>query len=49
MKMDEFRRQLATTQWPIVIRVDGKEIEIDSKDDHISTIRRDKQAGRPRA
>jgi hypothetical protein len=31
--MDELRRQLATTQWPIVLRVDGKDIEVGSRDE----------------
>jgi hypothetical protein len=26
MTMDELRRQLATTQWPILLRMDGKDI-----------------------
>jgi len=33
MTMDELRRQLATTQWPIVFRVDGKNIEVSSRDE----------------
>ena len=33
MTMDELRRQLATTQWPIVLRVDGKEIQVGSADE----------------
>lgn len=33
MSMDEFRRQLATIQWPIILRVDGKEIAVASRDD----------------
>jgi hypothetical protein len=28
--MDELRRQLATIQWPIILRVDGKEIQVSS-------------------
>jgi hypothetical protein len=31
--MDELRRQLATTQWPIVLRVDGKDIEVASREE----------------
>jgi hypothetical protein len=31
--MDELRRQLTTTQWPIVLRVDGKDIEVPSRDE----------------
>ena len=30
MKMDELRRQLQTIQWPLLMRVDGKEIAINS-------------------
>ncbi len=33
MTMDELRRQLATTQWPVVLRIDGKDIPINSRDD----------------
>jgi hypothetical protein len=33
MTMDELRRQLATTHWPVSLRVDGKEIQIGSPDD----------------
>lgn len=33
MKMDEFRRQIQTMQWPVVLRVDGKEIAVDSPDE----------------
>jgi hypothetical protein len=33
MTMDELRRQLATTQWPVYLRVDGKDIEVSSADD----------------
>jgi hypothetical protein len=33
MTMDELRRQLATTQWPLVLRVDGKDIRVDSHED----------------
>jgi hypothetical protein len=31
--MDELRRQLATTRWPVSLRVDGKEIQIGSPDE----------------
>ena len=31
--MDELRRQLATTQWPIVLRVDGKDIQVNSREE----------------
>lgn len=31
--MDELRRQLATTQWPVVLRVDGKDIQVNARDD----------------
>jgi hypothetical protein len=31
--MDELRRQLATVLWPIILRVDGKEIAVNSRDD----------------
>lgn len=31
--MDELRRQLATTNWPVSLRVDGKEIQIGSRED----------------
>ena len=30
MTMDELRRQLATIQWPISLRVDGKDISVGS-------------------
>ena len=30
MTMDELRRQLATTQWPVFLRVDGKDIRVRS-------------------
>jgi hypothetical protein len=30
MTMDELRRQLARTQWPVFLRVDGKDIEVRS-------------------
>ena len=33
MTMDELRRQLAKTNWPIVLRVDGKEIAINKPED----------------
>jgi hypothetical protein len=33
MKMDELRRQLATIQWPVLLRVDGKDIRVGSPDD----------------
>ncbi|HUE74611.1 MAG TPA: hypothetical protein VMP01_27335 [Pirellulaceae bacterium] len=33
MTMDELRRQIATTEWPIVIGVDGKDIEVNAKED----------------
>lgn len=33
MTMDELRRQLATTRWPVFLRVDGKEIHIGSPDE----------------
>lgn len=33
MKMDELRRQIATTEWPILLRVDGKVIEVAARDD----------------
>jgi hypothetical protein len=31
--MDELRSQLATTHWPVSLRVDEKEIQIGSPDD----------------
>ncbi|MBI3462336.1 MAG: hypothetical protein HY000_04650 [Planctomycetes bacterium] len=31
--MDELRRQLATTQFPVSLRVDGKEIQIGSREE----------------
>jgi hypothetical protein len=31
--MDELRRQLATIQWPISIRVDSKDITVSSRED----------------
>jgi hypothetical protein len=33
MTMNELRRQLATTQWPLVVRVDDKYITVKSRDD----------------
>ncbi len=30
MTMDELRRQLATTQWPVYLRVDRKDFEVGS-------------------
>ena len=33
MAMDELRRQLAKTQWPVILRVDGKDIAINSRDE----------------
>jgi hypothetical protein len=33
MTMDELRRQLATTQWPVIFRVDGKDIAVRSRED----------------
>ncbi len=33
MTMDELRRQLATTNWPVFLRVDGKEIQVNSSED----------------
>ena len=30
MTMDELRRQRATVQWPIFLRVDGKDIQVGS-------------------
>lgn len=33
MTMDELRRQLTTTQWPLVLRVDGKDIQVDAPED----------------
>ena len=32
MKMDEFRRQIQTVEWPIVVREDGKEIGVNSRE-----------------
>jgi hypothetical protein len=31
--MDELRRQLATTHWPVILRVDGKDITVHSRDE----------------
>ena len=31
--MDELRRQLETVQFPIILRVDGKEVAISRRDD----------------
>jgi hypothetical protein len=31
--MDELRRQLATVEWPISLRVDGKEIRVGSAEE----------------
>jgi hypothetical protein len=31
--MDELRRQLATIQWPISLRVDSKDIKVGSRED----------------
>jgi hypothetical protein len=33
MTMDELRRQLATTEWPLVVRVDGKDIPVGSREE----------------
>jgi hypothetical protein len=33
MTMDELRRQLATTQWPLVLRVDGKDVSVKSREE----------------
>ena len=33
MTMDELRRQLASTQWPVVLRVDGKDIRVNARED----------------
>jgi hypothetical protein len=33
MTMDELRRQLATTQWPVILRVDGKDIPVHSREE----------------
>ena len=32
MKMDELRRGVETTDWPILLRVDGKEIAVNSRE-----------------
>jgi hypothetical protein len=31
--MDELRRQLKITEWPLFLRVDGKEIRVNALDD----------------
>jgi len=33
MTMDELRRQLATTQWPVFFRVDGKDVRVSSAEE----------------
>ncbi len=33
MTMDELRRQLTTTEWPLVLRVDGKDIAVRSREE----------------
>ena len=33
MTIDELRRQLATTQWPVTLRIDGKDIKVGSPDE----------------
>lgn len=33
MTMDELRRQLATTQYPVSLRIDGKDIPVHSRDE----------------
>ncbi len=33
MTMDDFRRQIQTIEWPVVLRVDGKEIAIESAEE----------------
>jgi hypothetical protein len=33
MTMDELRRQLARTRWPIFLRVDGKDIRVGSPEE----------------
>jgi len=33
MTMDELRRQLKTIEWPLFLRVDGKEIRVGSPDE----------------
>jgi hypothetical protein len=33
MKMDEFRRQMETIQWPVIFRVDGREIAVNAREE----------------
>ncbi len=33
MTMDELRRQIENTKWPVTLRVDGKDIEVRARDD----------------
>ncbi len=33
MKMDEFRRQIQTIEWPVILRVDGKEVAVESPEE----------------
>ena len=33
MTMDELRRQIENTKWPVTLRVDGKDIEVRSRDE----------------
>jgi hypothetical protein len=33
MTMDQLRRQLATTAWPVSLRVDGKEIQVNAAEE----------------
>lgn len=33
MTMDELRRQIESTKWPVTLRVDGKDIEVRARDD----------------
>ena len=33
MSMDELRRQLAASNWPVILRVDGKDIAINSREE----------------
>jgi hypothetical protein len=33
MSIDELRRQVSTTAWPIFLRVDSKDVEVGSRDD----------------
>jgi len=33
MTMDELRRQLATTQYPVSLRIDGKDIAVHSREE----------------